>query len=267
VDINEIEPLTTETQQSQSAVDQAGLGQEAFLRIFLAQLENQDPFDPQDSAALAAQLAQFSQLEQSVRMNGELTGINSRLDQLISSSGSQSGLTLDPVAMIGRLVELQGNTLQLPVSGTSEPLRIDLDRESELLGLVAEDPSGALIGLSIAQDDENPLTFPPGIYEFTFVEGEPRLKLPSGQELPLEMSALREGDNGQLEVDPNAGPVSFRAGTVYPFIASAIDQLGQPFEPQMTTTGTVDGVRIVNGLPVLSIAGQEIDPSQIIGIR
>ncbi len=41
MEINETEPLTTETQQTQSAVDQAGLGQEAFLRIFLAQLESQ----------------------------------------------------------------------------------------------------------------------------------------------------------------------------------------------------------------------------------
>jgi hypothetical protein len=40
-----------------------------------------------------------------------------------------------------------------------------------------------------------------------------------------------------------------------------------PFEPHMTTTGTVDGVRIVSGQPVASIAGQDIDTSEIIRIR
>ncbi len=85
-------PLTTDPV---TVADKAGLGQDAFLRIFLAQLEHQDPFEPQDSSELGAQLAQFSQLEQSLQMTKELKGINSRLDELISASSASGAALLD----------------------------------------------------------------------------------------------------------------------------------------------------------------------------
>ena len=44
------------------------VGRADFLRMLVAQLENQDPLNPQDSADFAAQLAQFSSLEQLVAM-------------------------------------------------------------------------------------------------------------------------------------------------------------------------------------------------------
>ncbi len=267
MEITDIQATSTPTPEPTTVAEESGLGQDEFLRIFLAQLQHQDPFNPQDSSELGAQLAQFSQLEQSLQMTRQLQGVNSRLDELISATGAQNGRILDPVAMIGRQVELEGNSLRLSETGDSEVLRIELEQESALLGLIATGPGGAFIGLSLPEDEGNSLTFPPGAYELTFIDGEPKLKTPGGQQLSLELTALRENEDGRLEVDPNGGPVSFQRGTVYPFIASAIDRSGQPFEPHTTTTGTVDSVRIVNGLPVLSIDGQDTDPSLIIRIR
>jgi flagellar basal-body rod modification protein FlgD len=52
---------------------------QSFLKLLVAQMKNQDPTDPMDSTQYMAQLAAFSQVEQSVQMN-------TKLDQMLQSS-------------------------------------------------------------------------------------------------------------------------------------------------------------------------------------
>lgn len=48
---------------------------QSFLKLLVAQMKNQDPTEPMDSTQYVAQLATFSQVEQSVQMNGKLDQI------------------------------------------------------------------------------------------------------------------------------------------------------------------------------------------------
>jgi flagellar basal-body rod modification protein FlgD len=65
---------------------------QSFLKLLVAQMKNQDPTNPMDSTQYMAQLAAFSQVEQSVQMN-------TKLDQMLQSS------TLEQAAsIIGRTV-------------------------------------------------------------------------------------------------------------------------------------------------------------------
>ena len=69
-----------------------GVDYDSFLRLLVAEMKNQDPTNPMDSTQYVAQLAAFSQVEQSVQ-------INNRLDQLLQSSAlSQAD------ALIGRTI-------------------------------------------------------------------------------------------------------------------------------------------------------------------
>ena len=52
-----------------------GLDKNAFLHLLTTQLQHQDPTKPVDDSAFAAQLAQFSALEQLQQMNQTLTQI------------------------------------------------------------------------------------------------------------------------------------------------------------------------------------------------
>src|SRR5690348_13137352 len=52
---------------------------QSFLKLLVAQMKNQDPTNPMDSTQYVAQLAAFSQVEQSVQMN-------SKLGQMMQSS-------------------------------------------------------------------------------------------------------------------------------------------------------------------------------------
>ncbi|BCG71163.1 flagellar basal body rod modification protein FlgD [Mesorhizobium sp. 113-1-2] len=65
---------STTTSTSKTAVDY-----QSFLKLLIAEMKNQDPTKPMDSTQYVAQLATFSQVEQSVQTN-------TKLDQIMSSS-------------------------------------------------------------------------------------------------------------------------------------------------------------------------------------
>ena len=60
------------TNQMGSAIDNS-LGRDAFLRLLVAQLQHQDPFNPMSDTEFVSQLAQFSSLEQMQQMNESTT--------------------------------------------------------------------------------------------------------------------------------------------------------------------------------------------------
>lgn len=67
---------TTTSSTSSSAASQASakasLDYDSFLQLLIAQMKNQDPTDPMDASEQIAQLATFSQVEQSIQMNSNL---------------------------------------------------------------------------------------------------------------------------------------------------------------------------------------------------
>ena len=78
---------STTTSTSKTAVDY-----QSFLKLLIAEMKNQDPTKPMDSTQYVAQLATFSQVEQSVQAN-------TKLDQIMQSSAlSQAD------ALIGRSI-------------------------------------------------------------------------------------------------------------------------------------------------------------------
>ena len=52
-----------------------------FLKLFIAQLKNQDPLNPQDGTQFVAQLAQFSNLEQTIQMRSDIGAIRTSVDK------------------------------------------------------------------------------------------------------------------------------------------------------------------------------------------
>lgn len=51
------------------------LGKDDFLKLFIAQMQNQDPLNPSDASQMAAQMAQFNGLEQMMNVNNTLTAM------------------------------------------------------------------------------------------------------------------------------------------------------------------------------------------------
>ncbi len=64
---------TTSTSSSSSqAAAKASLDYDSFLTLLIAQMKNQDPTEPMDATEQIAQLATFSQVEQSIQTNSNL---------------------------------------------------------------------------------------------------------------------------------------------------------------------------------------------------
>lgn len=161
---------------AQSARENASdeTGQADFLQMLVAQLQNQDPLNPQDSADFAAQLAQFSTVEQ-------LIGVREGVDALVAranAGGPGAGGGPDPTQLIGREVVVFGS--QIEVGASREPISLPFRTTAvaESLGvrvldargnpvhsesLVARDGSGQAIGR------------PPGDHRFDFDPAEHNL--------------------------------------------------------------------------------------------
>jgi flagellar basal-body rod modification protein FlgD len=110
--------------QSRTEVKTPTLDYDAFLRLLVAELKTQDPTEPMDSAQYIGQLASFSNVEQSIKLN-------SKIDSLLTMQGLTQAASL-----VGRIVaspdgSVQGRVERVAVSGGVS--RAFLDTGAELL--------------------------------------------------------------------------------------------------------------------------------------
>jgi flagellar basal-body rod modification protein FlgD len=89
------------------------LDKDAFLRLLVEQLKNQDPMNPQDSSEFIAQLATFSSLEQMTNINKGMEQLN-HCQEMIQASN-----------LMGKQVEIE--TDDGTVTGTVERVVIGSD--------------------------------------------------------------------------------------------------------------------------------------------
>jgi flagellar basal-body rod modification protein FlgD len=109
--------------------------QDEFLKLLIAQLQNQDPLQPMDNQQFAVQLATFNSLEQ-------LIGINDKLGGLNSAQGATN--QFNATSLIGKEVATTGNTLSLQ-SGSPAAINYQLGSNATKVVVNVQDASGALV--------------------------------------------------------------------------------------------------------------------------
>jgi flagellar basal-body rod modification protein FlgD len=102
--LNQKNAATGATGSSGSTNKESALGQDAFLKLLITQLKNQNPLSPQDNTAFVAQLAQFSSLQGIQNLNTTMTSV---------ASGMQSSQALQASALVGRTVEVKTGSAYL----------------------------------------------------------------------------------------------------------------------------------------------------------
>lgn len=85
------------------------LGKDQFLQLLVAQMNNQNPLDPQTNSEFVAQLAQFSTVE-------GLDNLNTSVDSILSST--QSSQALQASSLVGRKVIVTTNKAVVDTSET-----------------------------------------------------------------------------------------------------------------------------------------------------
>ena len=109
----------------QAATGAASLDYNAFLKLLIAQMKNQDPMEPMKSSDYVAQLATFSQVEKSVQMNDRLGALltSSQLGQaegligrtVTSADGSVSGVATSAKIGADGVIAILGDGRELPM--------------------------------------------------------------------------------------------------------------------------------------------------------
>ncbi len=85
-------------------VNNGTLGQEDFFKLLFAQLANQDPLEPVSNSEFVAQMAQFTQLEETVNLRAAMDASLLATEQLNATS---------TVGLLGRRVQALGDTVEL----------------------------------------------------------------------------------------------------------------------------------------------------------
>lgn len=107
------------------------LGQNDFLTLLVTQLKNQDPLKPMDNTTFVAELAQFSQLDQSTKQV-------QLLQQSITNQTDSLQYSLLP--MVGRNVQVEGSLIDLK-DGPAK-LTYALEREASTVRVTIQDAQG-----------------------------------------------------------------------------------------------------------------------------
>ncbi len=95
--------------------DKTSMGKDDFMKLLMAQLQNQDPLNPMDHKEFAAQLAQFASLE-------KLSHIGSGIDKLEGGMGEEA--KLQALGMIGKNVKANGAEVSL-IENQSVDIRLN----------------------------------------------------------------------------------------------------------------------------------------------
>jgi len=127
---------STASQLSSALGKNPAMGRDAFLKLLVAQLKNQDPLKPQDNSAFVAELAQFSSLEQSM-------GVNDRLDQMMLQNQGMANANV--VNMVGQTATVKGSLITTDGSGIGTPVAFSQDRVSDKTVVQIQDANGKIV--------------------------------------------------------------------------------------------------------------------------
>ena len=112
------------------------LGQDAFLRLLITQLANQDPLSPTDPTQFVSQLAQFTSLEQ-------LVGVNEGLNVIAISQTAATSAQM--VSFVGQDVWIDDSTFAWAAGQDGQELHFELDGDASTVTVQIEDESGEVV--------------------------------------------------------------------------------------------------------------------------
>jgi flagellar basal-body rod modification protein FlgD len=200
-----------------------------FLKLFMAQLQHQDPFAPTSGADMVAQLAQLSSVEQAKTMNDQLAELTAQ--QTSAASASLANL-------VGRTCDAKVAAFQLDGKGGAPP-PIEISSASPLAGasLVIKDADGKEIRRvpladgaktqAVAWDgkDANGNSVPAGAYSMEVEAGK-------------TTSAIEAAWSGRIDSVEltSSGPRLRMAGVL--LSPADITSFGATTNPVTSTTGT-----------------------------
>ena len=195
-----------------------GLNSDDFMKLFVTQLQYQDPTAPQDTSAMVTQMAQLTQVEQAYDTN---TNLQSLLNAVNSSS------SLSAVSFIGKTITAQGSQVNLTQGGQAQ-LNFNLAGAANQVQVAVQDASGRTVRT-------------------------------------MTLGATPAGD-GSVTWDGKDDNNGFLSAGTYSFTATGVNSDGSTFAATPLIKSRVDGVKLVQGSPVLTTGGIDVPLASVSAI-
>ncbi len=180
-----LEKLADQTKEKR--VPKNELGKDDFLKLFVTQLQNQDPLNPDDGTEMAAKLAQFNGLEQ-------MMNVNKSLEKMLTDQNSARNLSM--VNYVGREVTVEGGRARVK-NGQATKTEFNLEAPSNASTLEVRDGAGKIVAQvdlgpkdagthTLNWDGKNGAgrTLPDGVYTYSI-----SARNADGRDLPVAMTA------------------------------------------------------------------------------
>jgi flagellar basal-body rod modification protein FlgD len=203
----------TATTTTTATKNDAG-SEDRFLKLLVAQMQNQDPMNPLDNAQVTSQMAQINTVSGIEKLNNTVAGLNGQLVQLQALQGA---------TLVGRAVTVSGD--RLAVVGGSGVGGFDLNAAAD--GVKVEILNGA--GLVVDSLDLGALGS--GRHGFEWTAG-----------------SAADSDGYRFRVSANSGTASVLAGTLMRDQVESVSGAGNSLNLQLRYSGAVsyDTVKAFN---------------------
>ncbi|MGH8796081.1 MAG: flagellar hook assembly protein FlgD [Caldimonas sp.] len=187
-----------------SATDAAATS-DRFLKLLVAQMQNQDPLSPMDNAEVTSQMAQINTVSGIQQLNTSVLSLSSQFAQMQAVQGT---------ALVGHTVVVPGNAMQ--ITDAVGQGGYELAGPADQVKVEVLSPSGQVV------DTLNLGAQSSGVHSFDWQAGS-----------ATNDSALR------FRVTATTGSVSSAATTLISDTVNAVNTSGNTFSLELANSGTV----------------------------
>ena len=252
---------TTSSSTDLTSVANKTLDKNAFLKLLVTQLQNQDPMNPMQDQDFISQLAQFSSLEQMQQMNTSFTGLNSSaastqafsmVDHWVDYSDPSTGTVYtgkvdgvayedgQPKLVIGSGKVALSNVVHVyPDAGSLGKSKLS----SQAISMIGKTVNYYDAATGAAMSGK--------VDSVSFSDGWPVLNIGS---------ALVDARN---VIGAQSQPSSGSSDLVAQANAMVGRTISYTAYDNTTVTGKVTSVKVNNGVPALTVDGKSVDLSQV----
>lgn len=192
--------------------------QDDFLKLLIAQLQNQDPLQPMDNQQFAAQLATFNSL-------GQLISINEKIGGLQSTQAAAS--QFNAASLIGKEITSNGDGISLQ-NGTPAKIGFQLGANAAKVVVTIQNSAGEVVR-------------------------------------QIDAGAQSAGEKNLLWDGKDAAGRSVASG-LYRFQVNAFDLNGKQVPTSGRVQGSVTGVTLDGGEPMLEVGALQVPLSSVIRV-
>jgi flagellar basal-body rod modification protein FlgD len=178
-----------------------------FLKLLVAQMQNQDPLNPMDNAQVTSQMAQINTVTGIDKLNATVQGLSTQFMQLQAVQGA---------SLVGRDVVVAGNKLSIDAEAAIGQGGFELANAADAVKVEILSPSGAVVQtINLGAESA-------GVHSFDW---------PSG--------AATSGSGLTFRVSATTGGVATTATALMRDRVAAISTSGTTFNLELASSGTV----------------------------